>query len=1033
MSNDSSQDPLPTAAFIPDADAPSTVDATRAAQSTNTTGRRLADPPAGAPNIPGYAITEKIARGGMGQVYAAFDLTFGREAAIKTLIPSLVENSSVASRFVIESKITGRLHHPGIPPAYAMGTLDDGSPYLVMKLIRGRTLDALIKDRSSPAQDLQRFVQIFEQIAQAVGFAHEQGVVHRDLKPGNVMVGAFGEVQVMDWGLAKDLAGSASNVEGIAGERISDISDENITQPGSILGTPAFMPPEQARGGEIDARADVFSLGAILATILTGKPAYVAATSQETIQESLKGDLSGAWARLDASKSDPELVALAKHCLSANPDDRPSNAHVVAEKIAAYRAGVEARLRRAETEAAAAQLRDVEQRRRRRLLIGSGATIIVALAFGLGISLWQMTRALSAEAQAEFDRDAKGTALEAEKSARAAERQARDRTLEALQSMTDEIVEQQMARGSTLTEENKAFLKKIIEQFERFAAVTSEDAESRFIRSEGLARVGTMRHRLGEVKEAESSLNEALAIRKALAAEFPTNAKFIQGLALVNNNLANLMFDTGRKKESEGMYLAASKSLEGLVDEKGGGEIGQQLASVYNNLAVLMRELGRPNDVAEYWNRSIPLSKRLVERFPNRQNLARDLAGSYSSLAKHYIDAGKIDQADAAQLEALNIQTRLIASSPKNPQYRLELAMSHSTVGDTNLDVDRFKEAEASYDRGLVLLRELAAEFPTQPNYRHELSRTLNKKCILLQFQRRIVEAKAAYEELINLRRKLAAEFPKEPEYRRELASTLNGLGVLRSKKGDRKESETAYLEAREIQRKLVAEFPRQADYKRHLAGTLNNLGLLLSDSDRRKEAGVAFDEAMEIRKKLAEDSNGDPDSANAVAGGYVNLAFFHINADEYSAAAVNLKSAEPLHSAALKANSRNPQYREFYRNYLAALTITKAGLNDQPEALRSAVKLRDMGWDPPSDSLFAARALAASCKAVAPTKEKDDAPSAYAEEAVKTLRMAVERGLKDSRRIKEEPSFAPLRQRSDFKALVAEMESTNKKAAIKK
>src|SRR5262249_49638115 len=149
-----------------------------------------------------------------------------------------------ARRFLDETRLTGRLQHPGIPPVHEQGTLDDGRPYFTMKLIRGRTLDTLLKERASPLDDLPRFVTIFGQVCQTVAYAHSQGVIHPDLKPHNIMVGAFGEVQVMDWGLAKVLASdNVADADTVPGE-----DDVSHTQAGQALGTPAYMPPEQARG-----------------------------------------------------------------------------------------------------------------------------------------------------------------------------------------------------------------------------------------------------------------------------------------------------------------------------------------------------------------------------------------------------------------------------------------------------------------------------------------------------------------------------------------------------------------------------------------------------------------------------------------------------------------------------------------------------------------------------------------------------------------------------------------------------------------
>jgi hypothetical protein len=147
------------------------------------------------PMVSGYCVLREIARGGMGRVLAARDLTLDRDLALKILLPG-----ANPARFVRESKITARLPHPGIPPVHTLGTLDDGSPFLAMKLIVGQTLAVEMETVDRP-----RHLQVFLQVCQAVGFAHSKGVVHRDLKPANVMVGAFGEVQVMDWGLAKDL------------------------------------------------------------------------------------------------------------------------------------------------------------------------------------------------------------------------------------------------------------------------------------------------------------------------------------------------------------------------------------------------------------------------------------------------------------------------------------------------------------------------------------------------------------------------------------------------------------------------------------------------------------------------------------------------------------------------------------------------------------------------------------------------------------------------------------------------------------
>ena len=268
------------------------------------------------PAPPGYELLEEIGRGGMGVVYRARHAALEREVAVKLVHERYGPGSEALARFVAEARITSQLAHPGIPPVHELGRLRDGRPFLAMRLVKGHTLAQLLQARTDPQQDFGRFLAIFEQVCQAVGYAHARGVIHRDLKPSNVMVGPFGEVQVMDWGLAKllgpspanETAGAALAVEsaqstetsgpGPANETARAASKEthppltpiwsqrdpgSATQTGDILGTPAYMAPEQAAGeiARVDTRSDVFSLGAMLCELLTGQTPYVAQDGQQ--------------------------------------------------------------------------------------------------------------------------------------------------------------------------------------------------------------------------------------------------------------------------------------------------------------------------------------------------------------------------------------------------------------------------------------------------------------------------------------------------------------------------------------------------------------------------------------------------------------------------------------------------------------------------------------------------------------------------------------------------------------------------------
>ena len=285
-----------------------------------------------------YELGEEIASGGMGIVYSARDHVLGREVAVKTLRPALASHPRVVARFREEAKITAQLQHPGIPPVHDLGELPDGRPFLAMKLIKGRTLAVLLKDRGGQVADLPRFLGIFEAVCQAVGYAHSRGVIHRDLKPGNVMVGAFGEVQVMDWGLAKTLGGPFG--DGLPTDEppgtVIDVGrdPDGHTQAGSQMGTPAYMPPEQAKGeiAQIDRRSDVFALGAVLCEILTGEPPY-SGSAVEVKAQAVMGLTGPALERLSRCRADQRLLNVCSACLHLFPPDRPPGATEVASRV----------------------------------------------------------------------------------------------------------------------------------------------------------------------------------------------------------------------------------------------------------------------------------------------------------------------------------------------------------------------------------------------------------------------------------------------------------------------------------------------------------------------------------------------------------------------------------------------------------------------------------------------------------------------------------------------------------------------------
>src|SRR3954468_9790941 len=224
-----------------------------------------------------YRIVREVARGGVGRIVEAVDTRLQREVALKHLLrPGVGE-----ARFIREAVLTARLQHPSIVPIHEVGVFDNGEPFIAMKLVRGESLREAIARAPGLAERLQ-LVSAVLSVTEAVAYAHSQRVIHRDLKPSNVLLGSFGEVVVIDWGLAKhlDLEDDKPAADAVA-------ATAEHPAVGKIVGTPAYMPPEQALGRPVDERADVYSLGAMLYEVVTGAAPIEGSTADEVLAKLL--------------------------------------------------------------------------------------------------------------------------------------------------------------------------------------------------------------------------------------------------------------------------------------------------------------------------------------------------------------------------------------------------------------------------------------------------------------------------------------------------------------------------------------------------------------------------------------------------------------------------------------------------------------------------------------------------------------------------------------------------------------------------
>jgi serine/threonine protein kinase/Tfp pilus assembly protein PilF len=654
-----------------------------------------------------YRIGEFIAAGGMGEVHRAVDVIFDREVAVKRLLPTYRGDADAGGRFRREAAMTARLQHPGIPPMHDLGTLTNGDPFLAMKLISGKTLAQLLKERKDPSEDIPRLLSIFEQVCRAVGYAHAKGVIHRDLKPANVMVGEFGEVQVMDWGLAKEVGG-AETLRATPSEALTD--PQQRTMDGAIMGTLAYMAPEQARGeiSTLDARADVFALGAILLQILTGHGLYDGKNRIEILVEVLEdakqGKFDPAIERLKASGIDADLVEITTTCLAFDRSQRPSDGNQIADAIAAHAARVEERLRKTESDRVAAEAR-------RRVTLYAATTVAGVLLLGIigtGYGLWHAEQkrleAVKAETKAaEKRREAER--LAEEKSALAEQNASlfKDARTEADKAVKlSRFLIETFQASDPLGQGGASFFiprgnggtmraREILDNGAKRVQTDPELREYPLAKAAVMDAIGDVYRQLALFEEAEPLLSEALRIRRELLPDDHID------LSTSCHNMAWYYHERGNFPASEPLYREALAIRRKIPGEQGRILVAYSL----HNLGWMLANANRIEDAVPLFEESMAIREKAFDS-PHREIAFGRAAMAFCRVEQsRYAEAiplmtaaveelSKLEDSagttEAASQFVIGIATReTVGSAFAEPMLKRSLAAVESTYGKENI------------------------------------------------------------------------------------------------------------------------------------------------------------------------------------------------------------------------------------------------------------------------------------------------------------------------------------------------------------
>ena len=901
----------------------------------------------GAPTTGGtrFVILRPHRRGGLGQVYLARDTELDRPVALKEILLQRADEPASRERFVAEAEVTGKLEHPGIVPVYGLGHYADGRPFYAMRFIKGQSLKEAIAafhdPEAPPAASAERSLRFrgllnrFLDVCDAIAYAHKRGVLHRDLKPGNVMLGPFGETLVVDWGLAKPLGASNDpDDRDLEPVRLSSLSGSSAeTVAGFPIGTPAYASPEQCEGrlDLLGPATDVYGLGAILYSLLTGRAPIEAPARDEILRRSIAGDIPAPRA-LDPTIPRP-LDAICLKSLSRLPADRYPDALALAadlnrwladEPVAAYPDPLPIRARR------------WARRHGRFVSAASAATLIALVSLAIVVSIVsasnrrlnaandqirnqyaQIARQNAQLAQTNLDLDASRVEAVAE----------RDQS----EAVTDFLVSSFRSPdperdGRTVT---------IAEVLARSPDdLRASDDLAPATRATILEAIGESYRGLGLVPEAVDVFQEARDIR--VEQQGPDHLDTLTS----RNHLALAYLDAGRLAEAIPLFESTLEARRATL-----GEEHSDTLTSRNNLADAYLDAGRLDE-------AIPLYESTLEA--RRATLGEehsDTLTSRNNLADAYLDAGRLDEAIPLYESTLEARRATLGEDrPDTLISRNNLATAYQSAG-------RLDEAIPLFESTLEARRAtLGEDHPATLSSRNNLT-------LAYQTAGRRDEVIPLYESTLEAcRATLGEDHPDTLSSRNNLAAAYLDAGRL-------DEAIPLYESTLEARRATLGE-----DHPDTLISR-NNLALAYQTAGRLDEAIPLYESTLEARRAtLSEDHPATLSSRNNLAAAYraagrldeaiplyeqaarglvakfgdLDLTAINVQNNLIMAyeAAERFGDAEPIYRAmANAAGRRQPRDDGEYAGALARLGLNLLGQEDYDEAapvLRECLEIRE-------------------------------------------------------------------------------------------
>jgi serine/threonine protein kinase len=806
--------------------------------------------PADGSAVGDYELIEPLAQGGMGVVYRARQLSLGRVVALKLLRAGRLASPVERQRFRLEAEAVARLDHNGIVPVYDVGE-HEGWLYFSMKLIEGGSLAHRLVDYSWPADRAlpraqftarrDKLVELMTAVADAVHYAHQHGVLHRDLKPGNILLDNEGRPHVTDFGLAKyvrDLSDSDSTVVGPV--------NGPLTETGAILGTPSYMAPEQATGkrGAVATTTDVYSLGAILYELLTGRPPFREESPLETLRALTEREPPRPRSLRAGIDRDLETICL--KCLDKAPTRRYDSAHEFAEDLR--------RCQRNEPILArpiGPWERVVRWHKRKPLLALLSESLIGMSVFFVCSVIWLWQRAEANYVDAR------------EKEAKA----------EANLALADQTIidfelgfsDAKLPASAGFHKLRDALLKKALQRYKEILATYHDDPRFREKLASVHARVGRVTELIGKAPDSVAAYENAAALYQELVSARPADRAMREHLAMVYLNLGALQQRLGRSSEAAASYREARQLQEYILrDSPDNATVLEGLTTILANQSLRARELRQDTVALALGQQALAKQQKLIDLDPDNPDYRNGLAEIYNSLFAVLNSQPDTQPEALTYLEkAREIRDALVKKHKQDVRFRRDLAEVERNLGTvygllgdqqqaTAAQKDFRKKAIDAERRAVSLYQTLAAQNRDVVDYRRGLAGSQRTLGYLLAGSNNPSDYTEALKQFAEARDELKSLAVADPDLlanRLDLARTCFFEGRLLSRLKQRLTALQRYRESRQEYEVLVAKDVQNVVYRDELVTTLHALGQELSQAGQFEEGIDALRRATDLEK----------------------------------------------------------------------------------------------------------------------------------------------------------------------------------------